>query len=86
MNDYRIIMLPDWKQMVLSIEQSLSSDDLRLLLILYTELSELSSLVRNNNAGDRWQLDAYALLTTVNEQFSSLQQVLDKLKTISQKR
>lgn len=84
-NDNRIIMLPDWKQMVLSIEQTLKSEELRVLLVSYTELSELSSLVCSRNPDKSWLLDAYTILTSVSEKLSSLQRILEKLGTISRK-
>lgn len=85
-NDNRIIMLPDWKQMVLSIEQTLKSEELRVLLVSYTELSELSSLVCDKNTDKRWMLDAYTVLTSINKKSPSLQPILEKLRSISQKR
>ena len=78
----RIIMLPDWKQMILSIEEKLSSDDLRILLVTYTELSELSSLTSNND-DKRWRLKVYSILTSVSRKTSSLQQISEKLSAIS---
>ncbi len=84
--DNRIVMLPDWRQMVLSLEQKLSSEEMRLLLVSYTELSELSSLVNSKNTGKNWLLDAYTVLTSLCEKSTSLQQVMDNLSTISRKR
>ncbi len=88
--DNRIIMLPDWEQMVLSIEQTLSSEELRSLLVLCAKLSELSSIVNANHADNKWQLDAYTILTSISEKTSSLQLILEKLgkntrKTINRK-
>ena len=84
-NNNRIIILPDWVQMVLSIGKTLNSEELRTLLIVYTELSELSSLVCSKSNNEHWMLDVYTILTSIGVKSPSLQQILEKLSKNTRK-
>lgn len=85
-NENRIVVLPDWKQMVLSVEQSIGSEELRLLLITYTKLSEISSLSSSSDKDNITRSTLYTLLNSVYIKLSELEALQKELNAASNRK
>ena len=82
-NENRYIILPDWKQLVLSLDQSLKREELALLMFIYTLLLNISNMCDMTSNDSAKKL--YLLIRDMKNRFDSsveLKQLMEKLETI----